>query len=439
MGILFSRGGCHIQGHKELTHGKKIITLTDPKAIGKIYIPLVSGNGKELLLDIKEGDYVKKGTRIGVSQGFYVPVFSPVSGFVSGTEKRFNSLTGRPVDHYVIDNAFKYETEESLKKYDYDKVSSEEIVEAIKEAGIVGLGGAGFPTYIKYGAKNIKTILINACECEPYLTTDNLMVVEETETMLKGISLMMRASQAKKAIIAFKEGHSDMKEAILKYIDSYPNIEIKEVKDRYPAGWERTLVWNVFKKEYENLPSEIGVIVNNAQTAMAVAKAVLEGKPITERVVTVSGTAIKEPQNIRVPVGTVVSKIIEACGGYKGEQVFLLAGGPMCSKAQMNDQFVVEKQSGGYTVLFFEEIEAEPCLRCGACTLHCPASLQPVEIKEAVEKKDEKRLQDLKVNSCIECGLCTFVCPSRIMVTESIRKAKLMLKIAAAKAKAAKK
>lgn len=436
MGILFSRGGHHIDGHKDLTHGKPVLTLNDPQAIGKIYIPIVSANGKDLELEVKEGDYVKKGTRIGVSQGFYVPVFSPVSGTIVATEKRFNSLVGRPINHFVIENDFKYEEEQSLKIYDYDKVTPEEIVEAIKEAGIVGLGGAGFPTYIKYGAKGIENILINACECEPYLTTDNVMLVQDTEMFLKGVSLMKRAAHASKAIVAFKVGHPDIKEAILKLIDKYEGIEIKEVKDIYPAGWERTLIWNVFKKEYNALPSEVGVIVNNAQTAMAVAHAVLEGKPITKRVVTVSGAGIKNPTNIEVPVGTVVANIINACGGYSGEEVFLLAGGPMCSKAQMNDQFVVEKQSGGYTVLPFKDVEPDACLRCGMCTLHCPASLQPVEIKNAVEAKNEKRLIDLKTNSCIECGMCTFICPSHIAVTESIRKAKLMLKIAAAKAAA---
>ena len=439
MGILFSRGGHHLEGHKDLTHGKPIATLTDPQAIGNIYIPIVSANGKDLLLDVKEGDYVKKGTRIGVSQGFYVPVFSPVSGTITKTEKRFNALVGRPINHFVIENDFKYEVEESLPKYDYETVTPEEIVNAIKEAGIVGLGGAGFPTYIKYGAQGIETILINACECEPYLTTDNVMIVKDTDMFLKGVSLMVRAAHAKKAIIAFKQGHPDMKEAINALIGNYEGLEIREVKDMYPAGWERTLIWNVFRKEYNALPSEIGVIVNNAQTAMAIAHAVLEGKPITERLVTVSGAGVKEPQNILVPVGTVVANIINACGGYTCEEVFLLAGGPMCSKAQMNDQFVVEKQSGGYTVLPFEDPTPEACLRCGMCTLHCPASLQPVEIKNAVEKKDEKRLIELKANSCIECGMCTFICPSHIAVTENIRKAKLMLKIAAAKAAAANK
>lgn len=438
MGVLFSRGGCHIDGHKDLTHGKPVIDLMNSKAVEKIYIPTVSANGKEITIEVKEGDKVKKGTRLGLGQGFYVPIFSSVSGTIVGKEKRFNALVGRPIDHLVIENDFKYEDAKSLKKYDYKTIKKEEIVEAIKEAGIVGLGGAGFPTYVKYGATDIDTVLINACECEPYLTTDNYAIVNDTEMMLKGVSLMRKAAGAEKAIIAFKNTHPDIKEAILNKLGDYEGIEICEVKDEYPAGWERTLITNVLKRSYKALPSEAHVIVNNAQTAIAVAKAILNGEPITERVVTVSGAAIKNPANVKVPVGAVVANIIEAIGGYEGEQAFLLAGGPMCSKAQMNDQFVVEKQSGGYTVLPYSEREEEACLRCGACVFHCPAHLQPVEIKEAVLKKDEKRLEDLCVTSCVECGMCSYICPSHIDVTEHIRKAKLILKIAAAKKAAAK-
>lgn len=434
MGIIYSRGTRHIDGHKELTSEKGVRVLDSAEVIGKIYIPVTSANGKDITLEVKEGDEVKVGTRIGVGQGFYVPYFSPVSGKIVGVEKRFNSLVGRPINHLVIENDFKNEKANTLKVYDYETITKEEIIEGIKEAGIVGLGGAGFPTYVKYGATGIHTVLINACECEPFLTTDHEVVMSNLEMFCKGVSLLKRAAGAEKAIIGVKETKKDLIEAIKSAISSYEGLELKAVKDVYPAGWERTLIWNVFKKEYTNLPSEIGVIVNNAQTAIYVAQALLEGTPITHRVITVSGDAVKEPQNVLVPVGTPVSAIINALGGYTDEEILLLAGGPMCSKAQMNDQFVVEKQTGGLTVLAFKQNIEQACLRCGACTLNCPASLQPVEIKRAVEVKDVERLQQLKANSCIECGMCSYICPSKINVTESVRKAKLQLRIAAAKA-----
>lgn len=439
MGIIYSRGCARIPGKKELTAGKGIKVLDDPSVIGKIYFPVTSANGKDILLEVKEGDEVKVGTKLGVSQGFYVPYYSPVSGKIIATEKRFNSLVGRPINHLVIENDFKNESVESLNKYDYDTITKEEIVAGIKEAGIVGLGGAGFPTYIKYGAQGIHHILINACECEPYLTTDHETMLENIDLFLKGVSLLIKGAGADNAIVGIKKTKVDLITALNAKIGSYKNIEVRAVKDEYPAGWERTLIWNVFKKEYKALPSEIGVIVNNAQTAIAVAQALLEGKPITHRVVTVSGEGVNNPQNVCVPVGTPVGAIIEAIGGYSCEEVLLLAGGPMCSKSQMNDQFVTEKQTGGITVLKYVETEEEPCWHCGNCTLHCPASLQPVEIKQAVESKNLEKLEKLQANSCIECGMCSYICPSKINVTEFIRKAKLQLRIAAAKNAAQKK
>lgn len=434
MGVIYSRGCSHIPGHKELTDNKEIKVLNSPEVVGKIYFPTASANGKDITLDVKEGDEVKVGTRLGVSQGFYVPYYSPVSGKIVATEKRFNSLVGRPINHLVIENDFKDEKIECLKKYTYESVTKEELVNGIKEAGIVGLGGAGFPTYIKYGANGIHTILINACECEPYLTTDHAVILQDVDIFMKGVSLLIRAASAEKAIIAVKKTKTDLIEAIGAKLSEYPGVELMPVKDIYPAGWERTLIWNVLKKEYKVLPSEVGVIVNNAQTAVAVAKAILFGEPITHRVITVSGDAIKDPQNVLVPVGTKVEEIIKAVGGYTSEEVLLLAGGPMCSKAQMNDQFVVEKQTGGLTVLAYKDTPEEACWHCGNCTLHCPASLQPVEIKRAVEAKDLEKLEKLQANSCIECGMCAYVCPSKINVTEFVRKAKLQLRIAAAKA-----
>jgi len=431
MGIIYSRGCKHIPGYKKLTDGKEIKVLASPKFI---YFPMLSGNGKEITLDVKEGDTVYKGTRLGIGQGFYVPYYSSVSGKVVGVEKRFNSLVGRPIDHLVIENDGKNTEKYSLKKFTLENATREQIIDAIKEAGIVGLGGAGFPTYVKYGAENINTVIINACECEPFLTTDHETMLKETEKFMVGCLLLKKAANADKVVICFKKSKKDLISLFTEEVKKYEGIEFKTVKDVYPAGWERTLIWNVIKKDYNMLPSEVNVIVNNIQTAVAVYEAVIEGKPITDRLITVSGNAIAEPANILVPVGTPVSEIIAACGGYTKEQVLLIPGGPMCGKPQMNDQFVTEKQTGGLTVLEYKDIKEEPCWHCGICTLNCPASLQPVEIARAVAAKDVERMQALQANKCIECGLCAFVCPSHINVTENIRKAKLQLKIAAAKA-----
>lgn len=433
LGILGSKGCLHIDGHKDLTKHSEIIEINDPSVVGKIYVPVVSGNGKEMTLLVNEGDEVKVNTKIGVSQGFEVPYYSSVSGKITGREKRFNALVGRPVDHLVIENDFKYE-KESLPVVDVEKATKEELVAAIKEAGIIGLGGAGFPTYIKYNVDN-EVVLINGCECEPYLNTDYLTMKESANALVEGTKILIKAANAKRAIIAFKKGKEELKEAVAAAVESVENVSIAEVADVYPVGWERVLIRKVFKKEYNKLPSEVGVVVNNAQTAIAVYNALVKGEAITSRVITVSGNAVNGVGNYKVPVGTVVSSLIEFIGGYTEEEIDLLAGGPMTSKGQMNDKFIIERQHGGLTVLKHVDYKAQACLRCGACTTHCPMGLQPVEIKRAVEAKDVDRIIALEADKCVECGLCSFVCPSKIDVTESIKKAKLQLRIAAAKKK----
>ncbi len=435
MGLLVSKGSRHIDGNKSYTLHKEIVLVNDKKVFEKIYVPTLQGNGRPIDFTVKEGDQVKRGQKIGLCQGFFVPVFAPVSGKIIAQETRYNALVGRPIPYIVIENDFQNSFASDLPIYDYEKLEKDQIIAAIKQAGIVGLGGAGFPTYVKYeGCKNIETLLINGCECEPYLTTDYERMIQATDKLFKGINLLMRACGAKVAYLAIKKGKPELKAKLEEAIKNNPGVELKLVDDVYPIGWERTLVRAVIKKEYNLLPSEIGVIVNNSQTTIAVAEALLEGKPITERLVTVSGAGIKNSANVVVPVGTPVEKIVEFLGGYTEENVVLLTGGPMTSKGQMNDKFVIEKQMGGLTVLKHETYVEDPCLRCGECTLNCPARLQPVEIKDAVIAKDLDRIRALKADKCVECGMCSYVCPSRIEVTEYMRKAKLQLRVAAAKA-----
>jgi electron transport complex protein RnfC len=236
-------------------------------------------------------------------------------------------------------------------------------------------------------------------------------------------------------MVAIKKGKPHLHEALVAAFENEENIDVVEVADVYPVGWERVLIRKVLRKEYDRLPNEVGVTVNNIQTAIAAANALLNGNAVTRKTITVSGNAVARVGNFEVPVGTVAGSLIEYLGGYTEENVILLAGGPMTSKGQMNDKFIVERQTGGLTVLKHVEVKSEACLRCGACTNHCPAGLQPVEIKRAVEAKDVDRMIALNADRCIECGLCSFVCPSKIDVTEAMKKAKLQLRIAAMKKK----
>ncbi len=442
MGLISSRGKFHIDGHKELTKDLKLEVLNDKASLEKLYIPKLVANGQPITFTVEVGSKVLKGEKIGTGPGFGVPVFAPVSGEIIGEENRYNALVGRPIPHFVLKNDFKNKWGKKLPIVK-ESATRDELVAAIQNAGIVGLGGAGFPTFVKYkGVAGLQTLVVNAVECEPYLTTDYHSMGEDMEMFLKGIELLRKAADAKEAVIAIKE---DKKALIAKLNETiakdYPTIKVCELKNRYPMGWERVTIYEVTKKEYKMLPSEIGVVVNNASTAIATAYALLKGEPILSRKLTVSGNAIKTPKYIEVPIYLPASEVIKAAGGYKEEVVDLLAGGPMCGKGLMNDSFVIEKQHGGLTVLKHEDYQAKelPCLRCGKCTLGCPASLQPVEIKNAVLRKDIKRLEELKADSCIECGSCSYICPSKIDVTEAIRKAKLFLRIERAKATAPKK
>ncbi len=438
MGIFSSRGKRHLDGHKDLTHHDDFIDIRG--SVKNIYIPIVLPNRKEIELMVKEGDSVKVGTRIGTRNDFYVPIYSPISGVVKGTVSRFDAINGRPVNHLVIENDFEYTREEcALRTVNLDN-SQEEIFAAIKEAGLVGLGGAGFPTYIKYGKPvGIHSLLVNAVECEPYLTTDYHAIKNDAEYLLKGAQLLVKALGADQAIIAFKVHKEDMKDKILGLLPNYENVKIVEVPDAYPMGWERTLVRQVFKKEYNALPSEVGVVVNNAQTVISLGHALLDGEPLHHRLVTVSGDGIVNPNNVICPIYTPANEVIEACGGYVDADINLIPGGPMCGKAVVKDEFALVPQMGALTVLKAVKYEQQACLRCGECTMNCPSGLQPVEIQIAVKKGDVERMLALKAKSCVECGMCSYVCPSHIDVVENMRKAKLQIRVKETKDALAKK
>lgn len=427
MGIFSSRGKRHIDGHKDLTHHDSFVELTDVKYV---YLPVVSPNGKDIEIVVKEGDEVKVGTRIGTRTDFYVPIYSPVSGVVKANELRFNATVGRPVNHIVIENDFKYAKLENVLKTVTLDSTQEEIFAAIKEAGLVGLGGAGFPTYVKYNnPKDIHSLLINAVECEPYLTTDYHAIKNDVTYLLKGAKLLTKALGAKEAVIAFKVNKEDMKAKILELLPEYEGIRIVEVPDMYPMGWERTLIKQVFKVEYNMLPSEVGVVVNNAQTVISLGHALLDGEVLSKRLVTISGDGVVNPTNVVCPIGTPANELIAACGGYTAEEIDLIPGGPMCGKAQMKDDFPIAPQIGGLTILKHIKYEQLACLRCGQCTMNCPSGLQPVEIQIAVKKGDVERMLKLNTKSCVECGMCSYICPSHIEVTENVKKAKLQIRL----------
>ena len=423
MGILTGNGKVHLNGQKGLTKDQPILPIEAPDLV---YIPLVIGNANDFEVHVSEGDHVYIGTKLATRKSMYVPIFASVSGTVKGIKKRMH-CTKRMQNHIVIENDHKYERVKAIDIENPDDMSQEEVFNAMKEMGLIGLGGSGFPTYIKYNnPKDINTLIINGVECEPFLTSDHLSMKRDIKALYDGVHYMLIASNAPKAIICIKEHKPDLYELLVEEAKNYDNIEPREVPDRYPMGWERVLVKEITGKDYDRLPGEIGVIVNNASTAIALSKGIRKGEAITHRVVTFAGDGLKHNQNVEVAVGTPVNYIVDKLGGYVDDapKGMVIAGGPMMGKSILNDQFVIYAHNNGITVLKSIENNPLPCLRCGSCTLHCPSHLQPVRIMQAEKAKNTDLLIKLEVTRCIECGTCTYICPSKIEVTDMVSKGK---------------
>jgi Na+-translocating ferredoxin:NAD+ oxidoreductase subunit C len=417
----------HLDGHKDLTDHHDIVRVDAGKFV---YIPLMSMFSTNIEVLVKEGDKVKVGTLVARRvDGMTVPFFSSVSGTVVGKQTIMHAVL-KPLEHLVIENDGKYEAQQPFEPIDYEKATREELVDFMMNAGIVGCGGAGFPTYMKYkNPKGITTLIINAVECEPYITADYRMISDNIDDLVLGTKAMLKLSTAQEAWIAIKSPKKELIAKVRAAIVGIENIMVKEVPDVYPMGWERTLVWQLLKKRYDRLPSEIGAICNNATTAIAFAKALRTGMPITEKVITISGTGILHPANVSVPVGVKTSEIVAQLGGYVGEDVLLIAGGPMMGKTIPSDQFVVTPYGNAVTIMKPEKIDLVACLRCGRCNDTCPAGILPVRINNAEEAKDGDLIEKLHAEQCIECGLCTYVCPSKIDVAEGVRRAKRILQL----------
>ncbi|MCF0115104.1 MAG: RnfABCDGE type electron transport complex subunit C [Erysipelotrichaceae bacterium] len=417
----------HIDGHKELTSHSDLLKVAAPDVVK---IPLVNGAAPCNLI-VKEGDKVKVGTKIAErGDHFYVPLFSSVSGTVKGTQK-FMGAGLKPVEHLLIENDGLYEEEQSFAPLDYKSATREELVDFMKNAGMVGCGGAGFPSYVKYGkVDGIELLIINAVECEPYITADYMNMTMHLDELATGVRAMFKMSGAKEAKLAIKVSHADFIPTLEGIFKDDENIKVVGVPDVYPMGWERTLVYELTGKRYERLPGEVGCIVNNATTAISFGHALLTGMGITEKVLTVSGDAVKEPHNCLVKVGTSAHDVIEACGGYAVEdEVLLCAGGPMMGRTITTDIFSITTYSNALTVLKPNQFPPTKCLRCGRCSEHCPSGLQPVRINAAGKAADMESLDKLNAMLCIECGMCSYICPSKIDVTEGVRRAKRLIQL----------
>lgn len=425
---LTFKGGVHIPEHKDLTKDKSIEVAIDPKIV---YISLHQHVGSPCEAIVSVGDQVKVGQKIGESKAFLsVPIHSSVSGVVKGISKIYTP-DGMKTDCVVIESDGLNELHESVQPIaNLDKLSKEQIINFIKDAGIVGLGGAGFPMHAKLVASDdskVDTAIINGAECEPYITVDHRVMLEQPESVIEGLKIIMHCLDLEVGYIGIEDNKKDAIEALKACIKD-DNIKIVSLKTKFPQGDSYRMVDAILDRK---VPSgerckDVGTIVNNVSTALAVAELFKLGKPLYERTITVTGNGVKEPKNLKVKIGTTIKDIIEQCGGFNGEPGKIIIGGPMTGKAQFSLDTPIVKATSAIIVLTPEESthkETEPCVKCGKCLQVCPVNLQPLLLSAYALKDMFEMTQEYHVEECIQCGACSFICPSRRPLTESIRHA----------------
>ncbi|GAK58642.1 electron transport complex, RnfABCDGE type, C subunit [Candidatus Vecturithrix granuli] len=426
--------GIHPEYYKELTQDLATVPMPLPK---QIIIPLQQHIGVPCQPAVQVKDEVRVGDIVGNSEAF---VSSPVHTSMSGVVKKVEPYPhpGGAMVNSVIIEANEQDQSFPPKKEQREAASysAEDIRTAVRKAGLVGLGGAGFPTHVKLTPpkdKPIDTVVINAAECEPYLTSDHRMILEQPEEVIYGTQLIMKAVGAKKGYIGIEANKPNALEILRPLLSAADQIELLALEVKYPQGAEKMLIKAAVNREVPagGLPMDVGVNVNNVTGAVAVAKAVRDGLPVLERIVTVTGKGIREPKNVLVRVGTPIKEVIEFCGGFTPSARKIILGGPMMGIAQTTLDVPVIKATGGILILTDEEIsELKPhtCIHCGKCVHACPMGLIPSKLGALVERELYEKLPEYNVNDCMECGCCVYVCPAKRPMVHWIKVGKAVLR-----------
>jgi len=396
-----------------------------------LYYPVTSARCPEGETCVRGGQFVKIGEVIGTRKGafFEQPMHATVSGEVVGYEKRVDQ-SGKVVDCLIVKNDKKYNFHASIKdrsEAEINALTKEDFVTIVKDAGLVGLGGSAFPTYIKLESNDpINIVIANGVECEPYLIADYSVMMNYPHEVIEGLIYAMKASGAPKGIIAIKKKYTEIAERLNFSLKQYSGHDIKVVKvgNYYPQGWELEMIKNAvgIKIPQGELLSKYGVLNFNVSTLQSIFNAVKKRLPVLERLFTISGNGIHN-SSFRARIGTQIPDLIELAGGYKNVEIpkVLILGGPMMGVNVTRDDIVMTHTSTSLIVLNEEILIEEPCIHCASCVYSCPVSIQPTQIMNAYKVKDKDALKMLQVNKCIECGLCSFVCPSKIHLTEYMR------------------
>ena len=426
MGLKTFSGGVHPFEGKELSKDKEILSIL-PKS--ELVYPLSQHIGAPASPVVAVGDTVKKGQKIAEAGGFVsAPIYASVSGKVKKIEPR-RVATGGTVNSIVIENDGQYDEVSYNPVDDVTALSNEEIRERIKEAGVVGLGGAGFPTHVKLTPANpdqIDYIIANCAECEPYLTSDYRMMLEMPERLIGGMKIALQLFDGAKGILGIEDNKRDCIEKLTELTKEEPRITVQPLRTKYPQGAERQMIFATTGRKINSsmLPADAGCIVDNVATLCAVYDAVKDGKPLMERVVTITGDAVKDPRNFLVPCGTCFRDIVEEAGGFKVRPEKMIYGGPMMGFANFTLDVPVGKTNSALLCFTEDEVakyEPSACIGCGRCVDACPSRIVPSRLADFSENGQLEEFEKWGGVECVECGTCSYICPAKRHLTHAIK------------------
>lgn len=425
MGLLTFKGGIHPNDGKSLAKDKAIVTVM-PK--GDLIYPLSQHIGAPASPIVSVGDHVLKGQKIAEAGGFVsAPIHASVSGTVKAIEPHFNP-TGSKVNCIVVENDGEYQEVEYTPAKPLDELTKEEILNLIGEAGIVGMGGAGFPTKVKLSPKEpekIEYVIANCAECEPYITADYRRMLENPEELVSGMKVVLKLFDNAKGIFGVEDNKPDCIAKLKELTKDEPRMEVLALKTKYPQGAERQLIFATTGRGINSsmLPADAGCVVDNVETLIGIHHAVIDERPVMERIVTVSGDGVKDPSNFKVLFGTNQRELVEAAGGFLGEPEKVISGGPMMGFAMFTLDTPITKTSSSILCLTKDEVAAnEPsaCINCGRCVEVCPSRIIPSRLADFAEHHNEEAFTKWEGLECVECGSCSYVCPAKRQLKQAI-------------------
>lgn len=425
-------GGIHPYDGKDLSKDKPILQVL-PK--GDLVYPLSQHIGAPAKPIVQKGDRVLTGQKIAESGGFVsAPIYATVSGTVKSIEPR-RVVTGDSIMSIIVENDGLYEEVPFYPVAPIDKLTKDEIIDGVREAGIVGMGGAGFPTFIKLSPKEpdkIDYVIANCAECEPYLTSDYRRMLEEPEKLIGGLKIMLRLFDNALGILAVEENKPDCIRLLKELTKDEKRITVKALKTKYPQGAERQIIYATTGRKINSsmLPADAGCVVNNVDTVVSIYRAIAEGRPLMERIVTITGDAIANPRNFKVRIGTNYKELLDEAGGFKEQPEKIICGGPMMGFGMFDLNVPTTKTSTALLALTHDDVSAMepgPCINCGRCVEVCPGRIIPSKLADYAEHYDEEAFLKFDGMECCECGCCSFICPAKRPLTQEIKSMRKML------------